>query len=127
MRNFALFVSVRLWLSLHAARAAAIATLSAILGTFALPAWAADDIFGMLDSVADGADKSGKSLLKLAKFGGIGLVLFGLCLWVAKKKNPQLTWGWILTPMGVGFILIAIEQFIKKGQTTIQLNPVDVG
>ncbi|WP_419793267.1 DUF6750 family protein (plasmid) [Serratia fonticola] len=109
MRNFTLFVSVRLWLSLHAARAAAVATLSAILGTFTLPAWAADDMFGMLDSVADGADNSGKSLLKLAKFGGIGLVLVGVGLWVAKKKNPQITWGWILTPMGAGFTLTSVR------------------
>lgn len=127
MRNFTLFVSVRIWLSLHAARAAAVSLLGAILSTFTLPAWAADDMFGMLDSVAEGADNSGKSLLKLAKFGGIGLVLIGIGLWVAKKKNPQITWSWILTPMGAGFILIAIDQFIKKGQTTIKLNPVDVG
>ena len=70
---------------------------------------------------------SGKSLLKLAKFGGIALVIVAITLWVAKKKNPQITWGWILTPLGAGFILIAIDQFIKKAQTTIKLSPVDVG
>jgi len=58
---------------------------------------------------------------------GTGLVMVGVILWVAKKKNPQISWGWVLTAFGAGFILIAIDQFIKKGQSTIQLNPVDVG
>lgn len=127
MRNVSLFVSVRLWLALSSLRVRLTSALVAGLGTVTLPAHADDTIFGMLDFVADGADKSGKSLLKIAKFGGIGLVIIGVILWVAKKKNPQITWAWILTPMGAGFILIAIDQFIKKGQSTININPVDVG
>lgn len=127
MRNFTLFVSVRLWLALLSLRSRLALALAALLPPLTLPAQAADDLFGMVDNVAEGADQSGKSLLKLAKFGGIALVIVAITLWVAKKKNPQITWGWILTPLGAGFILIAIDQFIKKGQTTIKLSPVDVG
>lgn len=127
MRNVSLFVSVRLWLALSSLRVRLTSALVAGLGTVTLPAHAADGIFEMLDGVANGADNSGKSLLKLAKFGGIGLVIVGVILWVAKKKNPQISWGWVLTAFGAGFILIAIDQFIKKGQSTIQLTPVDVG
>ncbi len=127
MRHITLFVSVRLFLAMAFLRARLACALAALLGPLTLPAQASDDIFGMLDGVADGADHSGKSLLKLSKFGGIACVLIGIGLWVAKKKNPQIGWGWILTFMGAGFIMIAIDQFIKKGQSTIQLNPVDVG
>ncbi|WP_133625192.1 DUF6750 family protein [Erwinia sp. LJJL01] len=127
MRNFTLFVSVRLWLAVLSLRSRLALALAALLPPLTLPAQAADDLFGMVDNVAEGADQSGKSLLKLAKFGGIALVIVAITLWVAKKKNPQITWGWILTPLGAGFILIAIDQFIKKGQTTIKLSPVDVG
>lgn len=127
MRHFILFVSVQLWLAFFSVRARLASALAASLGAVALPAQGDDGIFEMLDGVADGADKSGESLLKLAKFGGIGLVIAGVMLWVAKKKNPQISWGWVLTALGAGFILIAIDQFIKKGQSTIQLSPVDVG
>lgn len=127
MRNVSLFVSVRLWLALSSVRVRLASVLAAGLGTVTLPAHADDTLFGMLDFLADGADNSGKSLLKLAKFGGIGLVIVGVFLWVAKKNNPQISWGWVLTAFGAGFILIAIDQFIKKGQSSIQLNPVDVG
>ncbi|WP_337049822.1 DUF6750 family protein [Serratia fonticola] len=127
MRHFTLSVSVRLWLAAASLGQRLLAPLVALLGTLTLPAHADDDIFGMFDKVADGADNSGKSFLKLAKFGGIGLVITGVVLWVAKKKNPQIGWGWVLTCIGAGCIMIAIDQFIKKGQSTIQLNPVDVG
>lgn len=127
MHYFTLSVSLRLWLAAASLSQRLLAPLVALLGTLTLPAHAADDIFGMVDQVADGADNSGKSLLKLAKFGGIGLVITGVVLWVAKKKNPQIGWGWVLTCIGAGCIMIAIDQFIKKGQSTIQLNPVDVG
>ncbi|EKS7814705.1 MULTISPECIES: DUF6750 family protein [Edwardsiella] len=127
MRHFTLSVSVRLWLAAASLGQRLIAPLVMLLSTLTLPAHAADDIFGMVDQVADGADNSGKSLLKLAKFGGIGLVIIGVSLWVAKKKNPQIGWGLVLTFIGAGCIMIAIDQFIKKGQSTIQLNPVDVG
>jgi hypothetical protein len=127
MRHFTLSVSLRLWLAASSLGQRLLAPLVALLGTLTLPAHAADDIFGMVDQVAEGADNSGKSLLKLAKFGGIGLVITGVALWVAKKKNPQIGWGWVLTCIGAGCIMIAIDQFIKKGQSTIQLNPVDVG
>lgn len=127
MRNFTLSVSVRLWLASASLGQRLLAPVVALLGTLTLPAHADDGIFGMLDTVADGADSSGKSLLKMAKFGGIGLVIVGVGLWVAKKKNPQIGWGWVLTCIGAGCVMIAIDQFIKKGQSTIQLNPVDVG
>lgn len=127
MRHITLFVCVRLFLALAFLRTRLACVLVALLGPLTLPAQASDDIFGMLDGVANSADSSGKSLLKLSKFGGIACVLIGIGLWVAKKKNPQIGWGWILTFMGAGFIMIAIDQFIKKGQSTIQLNPVDVG
>lgn len=127
MRNFTLSVSVRLWLAASSLGQRLLAPIVAFLGALTLPAHADDGIFGMLDTVADGADNSGKSLLKVAKFGGIGLVIIGVALWVAKKKNPQIGWGWVLTCIGAGCIMIAIDQFIKKGQSTIQLNPVDVG
>ena len=127
MRNFTLSVSVRLWLAASSLGKRLLALVVALLGTLTLPAHADDGIFGMLDHVAAGADNSGKSLLKVAKFGGIGLVIVGVGLWVAKKKNPQIGWSWILTFIGAGCIMIAIDQFIKKGQNTIQLNPVDVG
>ncbi|MDX6041253.1 DUF6750 family protein [Scandinavium lactucae] len=127
MRNFTLSVSVRLWLACASLGQRLLAPVVALLGTLTLPAHADDGIFGMLDTVAEGADGSGKSLLKMAKFGGIGLVIIGVVLWVAKKKNPQIGWGWVLTCIGAGCIMIAIDQFIKKGQSTIQLNPVDVG
>ncbi|EEQ2185732.1 TPA: hypothetical protein I3798_002981 [Enterobacter cloacae] len=127
MRNFTLFLSVRILMALSSLRARLGAVLTLLLGPLTLPAYADDDIFGMFDGVADSADNSGKSILKLAKFGGIGCVAIGICLWVAKKKNPQIGWGWVLTFMGAGFVMIALDQFIKKGQTTIKLNPVDVG
>ncbi|AXF78942.1 hypothetical protein LU604_25895 (plasmid) [Erwinia tracheiphila] len=127
MRNFTLSISVRLWLTASSLGQRLLAPIVAILGTLTVPAYADDDLFGMFDKVADGADNSGKSFLKLAKFGGIGLVITGVVLWVAKKKNPQIGWGWVLTCIGAGCIMIAIDQFIKKGQSTIQLNPVDVG
>ncbi|WP_337263684.1 MULTISPECIES: DUF6750 family protein [unclassified Serratia (in: enterobacteria)] len=127
MRNIILSVFIRLWLAFSSLHTRLTLALGAMLGTVTLPVHAEDTLFGMLDTVAEGADKSGKSLLKLAKFGGIGLVLLGVILWVAKKKNPQISWGWVLTAFGAGFVLIAIDQFIKKGQSTIQLNPVDVG
>lgn len=127
MRNFILFVSVRTMMVLSSMLARLGAVLTFLLGPLTLPAYADDDIFGMFDGVADSADNSGKSILKLAKFGGIACVAIGVGLWVAKKKNPQIGWGWVLTFMGAGFVMIALDQFIKKGQTTIKLNPVDVG
>lgn len=127
MRNFTLSVSVRLWLACASLGQRLLAPVVALLSAITLPAHADDSIFGMLDTVAEGADNSGKSFLKLAKFGGIGLVIVGVALWVAKKKNPQIGWASVLTCIGAGCILIAIDQFIKKGQSTIQLNPVDVG
>jgi hypothetical protein len=127
MRNITLSVSVRLWLTASSLGQRLLAPIVALLGSLTLPAHADDGIFGMLDTVAEGADNSGKSLLKVAKFGGIALVIIGVGLWVAKKKNPQIGWGWVLTFIGAGCIMIAIDQFIKKGQSTIQLNPVDVG
>lgn len=131
MRNLILSVSVRLWvriwLALNTVQTRLTLSLMLMLGSVSLPAQAKNGtIFGMLDTVADGASNSTQSLLKFAKFGGVGLVIIAITLWVAKKKNPQITWGWILTPLGAGCILIAIDQFIKKGQTTIQLNPVDL-
>lgn len=127
MRNVILLLSVRFYLAATSLGQRLLAPIVALLGTLTLPAYANDDIFGMFNKVADGADSSGKSFLKLAKFGGIGLVLVGVVLWVAKKKNPQIGWGWVLTCIAAGCILIALDQFIKKGQSTIQLNPVDVG
>lgn len=126
MRNLTLVASVRVWLVMASLRARLTAVLAGVFGSMVLPAHANDTVFGMLDTVADGAEGSTGSLLKLAKFGGVGCVIVGIVLWMAKKKNPQISWGAILTAMGVGFILIAIEQFIKKGQSTIQLNPVSI-
>ncbi len=123
-----LFVSTHLWLSGMALRRRATALLTTTLSTALVPAARADDdLFGMFNHVADGADSSSDSWLKLAKFGGIGCCLIGLVLLIAKKKNPQISWGAILTFWGVGFVGIALDQFIKKGQSTIELNPVDVG
>lgn len=126
MRTFILSVSVRLWMAFNTLQTRLTLSLLAMLGTVSLPAAANDTIFGMFDKVAENADGSKNSLLKLAGFGGVGLVILGIVLWMAKKKNPQITWGWVLTTMGGGFILIAIDQFIKKGQATINLNPVDI-
>ncbi len=126
MRHFILSLSVRTWLITSALRARLMLGLSTLLATTALPAYANDGIFGMLDKVAGDADASKKGLLQLAGFGGVGMVILGIVLWVAKKKNPQITWGWILTALGAGFVLIAIDQFIKKGQSTLNLNPVDI-
>ncbi|PKH19372.1 hypothetical protein CIG19_20260 [Enterobacterales bacterium CwR94] len=127
MRNFTLYVSVRLWLAASSLGQRLLAPIVALLGTITLPAHADDGFFGMLDNVAEGADNSGKSLQKLAKFGGIGLVITGIVLWVAKKKNPQIGWGWVLTCIGAGCFLVVIDQIIKKGHNTLDLNPVDVG
>jgi hypothetical protein len=126
MRNAWLFLSVRLWLSLISLQNRLILSLIAILSAAPLSAQANDGFFGMFDGVADDARKSAKGLLSIAFFIGIILVMVGIFLWVAKKKNPQIGWGWILTPLGAGFVLIALDQFIKKGQSTIKLNPVDV-
>lgn len=125
MRNLILVASVRVWLAIASMKARFVAVLVGVFGSMALPAYA-DDVFDMFNAVADGAEKSTGSWIKLAKFGGMGSVVFGIILWLAKKKNPQISWGAILTAIGVGCILIAIEQFIKKGQSTIQLSPVSI-
>lgn len=123
-----LYVSTRLWLTGSALRRRVNTLLAATLTTAMVPAARADDdLFGMFKHVADGADSVDDSWLKLAKFGGIGCCLIGLVLLIAKKKNPQISWGAILTFWGAGFVGIALDQFIKKGQSTIELNPVDVG
>lgn len=126
MRNLTLVASVRVWLAIASLRARFVAVLVGVFSFMALPAHADDDLFGMFDAVADGAEKSTGSWIKLAKFGGVGCVVVGVVLWLAKKKNPQISWTAILTFIGVGCILIAIEQFIKKGQSTIQLSPVSI-
>lgn len=123
-----LYVSTRLWMTGTALRRRVSTLLAGTLTTAMLPAaHADDDLFGMFNHVAEGADSSDDSWMKLAKFGGIGCCLIGLVLLIAKKKNPQISWGAILTFWGVGFVGIALDQFIKKGQSTIELNPVDVG
>lgn len=126
MRNFSLLVSIRLWMAFSSLHSRLVMTLTASLGSITLPAHASDGLFGILDGVADDAGNSSASLLKLAKFGGIGLVIIGICLWVAKKKNPQITWAWVLTPIGAGCFLIGVDQIIKKGHTTLKMNPVDI-
>ncbi len=126
MRNLTLVASVRVWLAIASLRARFVAVLVGAFGFMALPAHADDDLFGMFNGLADGAANSTGSWIKLAKFGGVGCVVVGVILWLAKKKNPQISWSAVLTFIGVGCILIAIEQFIKKGQSTIQLSPVSI-
>ena len=56
MRNFTLFVSVRLWLVFLSLRSRMATALAALLPPLTLPAQAADDLFGIVDNVAEGAD-----------------------------------------------------------------------
>lgn len=127
MRHLFLHFSVRLWLAIISLQTRIIVALITALSSAPWMAQANDGLFGMFDGFASDAKNSSKSLLSIAFFFGILLVIVGICLWVAKKKNPQISWGWVLTPIGAGLVLIALDQFIKKGQSTIKLNPVDVG
>lgn len=129
MRNLFLLISVKAWLFTNALRRQVNTAISVALASALAPvaANADDDIFGMFDHVADGADNSSTDWTKLAKFSGIGCCFIGLILMIAKKKNPQIGWGLICTFWGVGFCLIALDQFIKKGQATIDINPTDIG
>lgn len=129
MRNLFLLLSVKVWIIINALRRqASMAITIALSSAFApVAANASDDVFGMFDHVADGADSSSSDWTKLAKFSGIGCCFIGLILMIAKKKNPQIGWGWICTFWGAGFCLIALDQFVKVGQSTINLDPTDIG
>ncbi|MGR7464143.1 DUF6750 family protein [Klebsiella aerogenes] len=124
MRNFILSVSTRTWMFKHSVSRKINMSMAGAFTAAMTPAVRADDdLFGMFDHVAEGADNSTDGWQKLAKFGGWGFCFAGLILMIAKKKNPQIGWGWIGTFWAVGFCLIALDQFIKKGQSTIDLNP----
>lgn len=123
IHHLTLLVSVRLWQVKAALSRRLTLLLAGAFATATAPAQAADDLFGMFDHVADGAENSTDDWEKLAKFGGWGCCVVGLGLMIAKKKNPQLSWGLIGTFWAVGFCLIALEQFINKGQSTIDLTP----
>lgn len=123
IHHITLFASVCLWQVKNALSRRLTLLMTAAFATATAPAHADDDLFGMFDHVAEGADNSTDGWKKLAKFGGWGCCFVGLCLMVAKKKNPQLSWGLIGTFWAVGFCLIALEQFINKGQSTIDLTP----
>jgi hypothetical protein len=124
MQNVVLFLSTRTWMAVEALRRRMHLMMAVAFSTALSPAARADDdLFGMFDHIASDADNSTDGWQKLAKFGGWGCCFVGLCMMIAKKKNPQIGWGWIGTFWAVGFCLIALDQFIKKGQSTIDLNP----
>ena len=124
MQHAVLFCSTRLWMATDALKRRLNTIMATAFACAVAPAVQADDdLFGMFDHVASDADNSTDGWQKIAKFGGWGCCMVGLCLMIAKKKNPQIGWGWIGTFFGVGCLLIALDQSIKKGQSTLDLNP----
>lgn len=126
MSTLILPLYIRIWVALNSLHKRLSLFLLAILSTTSLPASATNTIFDMFDKVADGADNSKGGLVKIAGAIGVALVIASLVLWVAKKKNPQISGVLILVLLAAGCILIGVDQFIKKGQATIGLNPVDI-
>ncbi|WP_209435167.1 DUF6750 family protein [Yersinia pekkanenii] len=48
-------------------------------------------------------------------------------LWARKKNDPHVKGSHIAISIGIGCILIALDQFIKRGQSQAGLQPVSVG
>ncbi|AHK22095.1 conjugal transfer protein TraR (plasmid) [Yersinia similis] len=90
-------------------------------------ATADDDIAGMINSMTDGIYSVKPGLMKAAQVAGIGCVLVGIALWARKKNDPHVKGSHIAISIGIGCILIALDQFIKRGQSQAGLQPVSVG
>ena len=118
---------VRLWLSLgQLKRRLALGLTALVSATLSRAALADDDIAGMINSVTNGASSIQPGLLKAALTGGVVCVLVGIGLWFRKKSDPHVK-GWhIVSAIGIGCILIGLDQFIKRGQTQLGLQAVSV-
>jgi hypothetical protein len=126
--NTVLSLSVRLWLALQWARRHANRLLALGITAAITPlAQADDDIAGMVNKVTTGVDSTKDGMLKAFIVVGIVLVAGGVIGLTQTKKNPQIKasycWGCII----LGAILVGLDQLIKKSQTQMDMNAVDVG
>ncbi|OVZ88282.1 TraR conjugal transfer protein [Yersinia kristensenii] len=90
-------------------------------------ATADDDLAGMINNMTDGIVSIKPGLMKAAQVAGIGCVLVGIALWARKKNDPHVKGSHIAISIGIGCILIALDQFIKRGQSQAGLQPVSLG
>ncbi|AWK15718.1 DUF6750 family protein [Candidatus Fukatsuia symbiotica] len=86
-----------------------------------------EDIAGMVNSITSGITSVKPGLLLAAQVAGIGCVIAGIFLWLRKKNDPHVKGSHIAIFIGIGCILIALDQFISRGQKQAGFRPVSVG
>ncbi|WP_339056704.1 DUF6750 family protein [Candidatus Regiella endosymbiont of Tuberolachnus salignus] len=102
--------------------------LLALIGLCSAQAASADeDIAAIVNSITAGITRVKPGLLLAAQVAGIGCVIAGIFLWLRKKNDPHVKGSHIVIFIGIGYILIALDQFISRGQKQAGLRPVSVG
>lgn len=88
---------------------------------------AGNDLAGMVKAVEEGASSSKTSVLIICQFIGVIFVAGGLIALKNKSKLPaQVSSATIFAGMGVGAVLICLAEFIKRTQSQMGLEQVDV-
>ncbi|MBW5416260.1 DUF6750 family protein [Pseudomonas sp. MAG002Y] len=126
-KDILLCAAVRLSIFKDALRKRVMKGLMAAVAASPVMAFAADDIAGMADSGATGAESMQKSALTIAQFIGVIFVIGGLIAAKQKKDNPQIKTSHVVMAILFGVCLVVVPEIIKRSQAQVGLSPVDVG
>ncbi|ATW32810.1 DUF6750 family protein [Candidatus Williamhamiltonella defendens] len=130
MRSFhdkILFFYVHLCISTDRLSQKIVQGLIALIGLCVTQTASADeDIAGMVNHITHGIASVQSGLMKAAQVAGVGCVLAGIFLWLRKKNDPHIKGSNIAILIGIGCILIALDQFISRGQKQAGLRPVNL-
>ncbi|MCK9759828.1 conjugal transfer protein TraR [Pseudomonas syringae pv. syringae] len=126
-KNIMLRACVRVQMVSDKVRTSFVKSITALAAASPVTAFAAEDIAGMFNSVASGSTSGTKSALTIAQFAGVLFVIGGVVAAKAKKNNPSITVGAIVTALVTGILLIAVPELIKRSQTQVGLKPITVG
>ncbi|ASV33926.1 TraR conjugal transfer protein [Candidatus Williamhamiltonella defendens] len=85
-----------------------------------------EDIAGMVNHITQGIASVKPGLMMAAQVAGVGCVIAGIFLWLRKKNDPHIKGSSIAIFIGIGCILIALDQFISRGQKQAGLRPVSL-
>lgn len=122
-----LFFGVHLYILMESLRQKTVQGLIALLSLgMTKTAYADEDIAGIVNNITSGISSVKPGLMMAAQVAGVGCVISGIFLWLRKKNEPHIKGSHIVMFIGIGCILIALDQFISRGQKQAGLRPVSL-
>ncbi|ATW30840.1 hypothetical protein BJP41_10250 (plasmid) [Candidatus Williamhamiltonella defendens] len=101
--------------------------LIALIGLCTAQAASADeDIVQIINNITGTISSIRTGLIMIVPVAGVGCVLVGIFLWLRKKNDPGIKGSRISMFIGIGCILIILDQFISGRKNEMGFRPVEI-